>query len=157
MQSGFGDDSSQNGHCNHIDNENPRLEGFNVSVPLRSESGDLYSFVLDLSADRYGAKELAMNAVTNAQVWHRRLGYLHAQSLRILRKRDWYHIEGVFSDCDVSAKGKAQQLAHSKIVNHNVAGTFNMPTPYQEWVWEREVHIYWSMVTCQGSTRSKLP
>ena len=47
--------------------ENPRLEGFNVTVPLRSESGDLYSFVLDLSADRYGAKELAMNTVANAQ------------------------------------------------------------------------------------------
>ena len=62
-----------------FDYENHRLEGFNVTVPLRSESGDLYSFVLDLSADRYGAKELAMNAVTNAQVWHRLLGHLHAQ------------------------------------------------------------------------------
>ena len=36
-------------------------------------------------------------------------------------------------------------------------GTFNMPTSYQEWVWEREAHINWSMVTCQGSTRSELP
>ena len=56
--------------------ENPRLEGFNVIVPLRSESGDLYSFVLDVGADRHGAKELAMNAVANAQVWRRRLGHL---------------------------------------------------------------------------------
>ena len=24
-------------------------------------------------------------------------------------------------------------------------------------VWEREANIYWSMVTCQGSTRSELP
>ena len=46
-----------------FDYENPRLEGFNVTVSLRSESGDLYSFVLDLTADRYGAKEMAMNAV----------------------------------------------------------------------------------------------
>ena len=28
------------------------------------------------------------------------------------------------------------------------AGTFNMPTSYQQWVWEREANIYWSMVTC---------
>ena len=46
-----------------FDYENHRLEGFNVPVPLRSKSGDLYSFVLDLSADGYGAKELVMNAV----------------------------------------------------------------------------------------------
>ena len=26
-------------------------------------------------------------------------------------------------------------------------------TSYQQWVWEREAHINWSMVTCQGSTR----
>ena len=52
-----------------FDYENPRLEGFNVTVSLRSESGNLHWFVLDLSADRYGDKELAMNAVANAQVW----------------------------------------------------------------------------------------
>ena len=37
------------------------------------------------------------------------------------------------------------------------AGTFNMPTSYQKWVWEREARINWSMVICQGSTRSELP
>ena len=61
-----------------FDFENPRLEGFSVTVPLRSESSNFFSFVLDLSAEGYGAKELAMNAVVNAQVWHRWLGYLHA-------------------------------------------------------------------------------
>ena len=71
-----------------FDCENPRLEGFNVIMPPRSESGDLYSFVLDLSVDRYGTKELAMNAIANAQVWHRRLSSLYAHSLDILRKRD---------------------------------------------------------------------
>ena len=29
--------------------------------------------------------------------------------------------------------------------------------PYQQWEWEREAHINWSMVTCQGSIRSELP
>ena len=66
--------------------ENSRLEEFIVTVPLRSESGDLYLFVLDLSADRYSVKELATNAVTNAQVRHRRLGHPHLRSLDILRK-----------------------------------------------------------------------
>ena len=100
--------------------ENPRLEGFNVTLPLRSESSYFYSLVLDLSADRYGAKDLAMNAVANAQVWHRRLGHLHAQSLDILRKQNGTDItfNGIVSDCDVCTLGIAQQLAHPKIANH---------------------------------------
>ena len=60
---------------NIFDYEILKLEGFMVSVLLRSETG-LYSFVVDFSAGRYGAKELASNAVANAQVWHRRLGHL---------------------------------------------------------------------------------
>ena len=85
-----------------FDYENPRLKGFNVTVPLRSESGDMYSFVLDLGADGYGTKELAMNLVANAQVWHQRLDPLYAQSLDILRKLDGTGIilEGAVSDCD---------------------------------------------------------
>ena len=38
-----------------------------------------------------------------------------------------------------------------------IAGTFNIPTSYQQWVWEREAHINRSMVICRGSTRSELP
>ena len=60
-----------------FDYENPRPERINVTVPLRNESGNLYLFVLNLSVDGYGAKELAMDAVANAQVWHRRLGHLY--------------------------------------------------------------------------------
>ena len=92
-----------------FDYENPGLEEFSVTVPLRSENSDLYSFVLDLSADQNGAKNLVMNAITNAQVWNRRLGHLHAQVLDILRKRDSTDItlEGAVSDCDVCTVGKA--------------------------------------------------
>ena len=92
------------------DNKNLKLEGRNAVVLLRSESGGFYSFVLDLSARRYGAKNLAMNVVANAEVWHRHLGDLHAQSLDILRKRDSSGItfERAVSDCDVCAVGKAQ-------------------------------------------------
>ena len=66
--------------------ENSRLEEVNVTVPLQSESGDLYLIVLDLSADGYSVKELATNAVANAQVRHRRLAHPHLRSLDILRK-----------------------------------------------------------------------
>ena len=67
--------AAKKGIATIVEYENPRLEGFNVTVSLQSESDDLYSFVLDINADRYGAKKLAMNAVANAQVWHRRLGH----------------------------------------------------------------------------------
>ena len=108
------------------DYENPRLEGFNVTVPLRNKSGDLYSFELDLNTDRYGAKELAMNAVADGQVWHRRLSHFHAQKLDILPKRDGTGItfEEAVSDCDVSTVGKAQQPAHPKTATHKVNRSF---------------------------------
>ena len=75
---------SKKGIVSIFDYESPRLE-FNVTVPLQSESGNLYSFVLDLSADRYGAKQLATNEVAKAQVCHRWLGHVYVQSLDILR------------------------------------------------------------------------
>ena len=78
----------QKGLVTIFDYEKPRLEGFNVTVPLRSESGNLDSFVLDLSADGYGPRELAMNAVTNTQMQHRRLGHLYAHSLEPHHQRN---------------------------------------------------------------------
>ena len=107
-----------------FDNENPRLKEFNVTVPLRSEGGDLYSFVLDLSVDRYNsAKELAMNAVANAQAWHRWLGHLHTQSLDTLRRRDGTGItfEGAVSNRNICAVGKAQQVAHPETASRKVS------------------------------------
>ena len=70
--------AAKKGIATIVDYENSTLERFKVTVTLRSESGNLYSFVLDLSTNRYGTKELAMNAVANAQVWNRRLSHLHA-------------------------------------------------------------------------------
>ena len=108
--------------------EDSRLDGFNITVSLRSKSGDLYSFVLDLSADGYGAKDLAMNAVANAQVLHWRLDHLHAQSLDILRKRDGTGIPfgGAVLDCDVCAVGKVQPLAHPKTAKPKAKWTFQL-------------------------------
>ena len=56
----------RNGIVSIFNRENPRLEAVGVTLPLRGEQDDLYSFVLDLSADAYGATELAMNTVSNA-------------------------------------------------------------------------------------------
>ena len=97
-----------------FDYGNSGLKEFNVTMPVRSERGDLYSFVLDVNADGYDIKDIAIDTVEKAQVWHRRLGHLHVQSLDILRKRDDTSItfERAVSDCNVCAVGKAQQLAH---------------------------------------------
>ena len=104
------------------------MEGLNVTVPLRSESGDLYSFVLDLSVGQHGANEQAINAVTSTQMWHRRLGHFHAQSLDILYQRNGTGIifEGAVSDCDVCAVGKSQQLSHPKTANHKIKQRFQL-------------------------------
>ena len=84
--------------------------------------------MLDLNPDRYGAKELAINAVANAQVRHRRLGHLHAQSLDILRKRDdtGTTLVGTVSDCDVCTVGKALQVSHLTTPNHEVNRPFQL-------------------------------
>ena len=44
--------AAKKGIATIFDYENSRLEGFNVTMPLQNESDDLYSFVLELSADR---------------------------------------------------------------------------------------------------------
>ena len=88
--------------------ENPRLKVFGVTLPLRGEQDDLYSFVLDLSADTYGATELAMNAMSNAQLWHRRLGHLNRKSLELMQRHNGNGttFDGIIADCDVCAVGK---------------------------------------------------
>ena len=111
-----------------VDYDSPKLEGFNVIVPLRSESGDLYSLVLDLSENGYGAKKLAMNVIASAQVWHRWLGHFHVQSLIFYTSKTALvsHFEEVVSDCDVCAVGKVKQLAHPKKANHKVSQPFQL-------------------------------
>ena len=61
-----------------------------------------------------------------------------------------------------SAPEKGQRAQDTYFVgwrlNHwTIIHTFNMPTSYQSWVWEIGALINWSMVTCQGRTRSELP
>ena len=113
--------ATRNGIVSIFDRENPRVEAFDVTLPLRGKQDDLYSFALDLSADAYGATELAMNAVSNAQFWHRRLGHLYRRSLELIQWHDGNGItfDGTIVDCDVCAVGKSQQLAHPKKAQHD--------------------------------------
>ena len=67
----------------------------------------------------------------------------------------------VFLPCDHGLDVLHQSAYYVRIQSINQlnyrAGAFNMPTSYQQWMWEREAYIDWSKVTCQGSTRSELP
>ena len=76
--------ATRNGIASTFDCESPRLEDFGVTLTLRGEQDGLYSFVFDLSADAYGATELVMNAMSNAQLWHRRLGHLNRRSFELM-------------------------------------------------------------------------
>ena len=95
----------------------PRLEAGDITVPLRGEKDDLYSFKLDFS---YAGKELAMNAVANAQVWQRRLGHLNKHSLGLMNRKSGNGVtfDGSIADCDVCTVEKSHQLAHPKKANH---------------------------------------
>ena len=61
-----------------------------------------------------------MNAVSNAQLWHRRLGHLNRRSLELMQRHDGKGItcDGTIADCGVCTAGKGQQLAHPKKAQH---------------------------------------
>ena len=63
-----------------------------------------------------------MNAMTNAKLWHRRLGHLNKQSLKLMQRRDGNGVafDGSIDHCDVCAVGKRHQLAHPKKAKHAV-------------------------------------
>ena len=72
--------------------------------------------MFDLSADRHGDKKLAMNAMTNTQLWHRRLGHLSKRNLELMQRRDGNGVAfyGSIDHRDVFVVGKSLQLAHPK-------------------------------------------
>ena len=88
--------------------DNLRLELSGITVPVRAGDDDLYSLVFDLSADSHGGKELAMNAMTNTQLWHRLLGHLNNRSLELMQRSDGNGVafDGSIDHCDVCAVGK---------------------------------------------------
>ena len=76
--------------------------------------------MFDFSADSHGGKGLAINAMTNAQLWHRRPGHLNKRSLKLMQRRDGNRIafDGSIDQSDVCAVGKHHQLAHPKKAKH---------------------------------------
>ena len=113
--------ATRNGIVSIFDREDPRQEAFGVNLPLHGEQDDLYSFVLDLGEDAYDLTKLAMNAVSNDQLWHRLLGHLNIRSLELMHRHDDRNgitFDGTIADCDVCAVGKGQQLAHPKKAQH---------------------------------------
>ena len=100
--------------------DNPRLELSGITIPLRAEDDDLYSLVFGSSADSHGDKELVMNAMINAQLWHRQLGHLNKRSLELMQGHDGNGVafDGSSDHCDVFAVGKSHQLAHPKKAKH---------------------------------------
>ena len=61
-----------------------------------------------------------MNAVTNAQVWCRRLGYLNKRGLELMNRNNGNGVafDCSIANCDVCAVGESHQLAHPKKANH---------------------------------------
>ena len=51
---------------------------------------------------------MEMNAVTNAQMWHRRLGHLNKRRLELLNRKSSNGVafDGSIADCDVCTVGK---------------------------------------------------
>ena len=72
--------------------------------------------MLDPCLDDYGATELVINTVDNAQLWYRRLGHLNKMTLEFMKRRACNSItfDGTSADCDVCALEKSYQLAHPK-------------------------------------------
>ena len=60
--------ATKKGIVSIFDFNDPRLELSGITAPFRAEDDDLYFLVFDLSAGSDGCKELAMNAMTNAQL-----------------------------------------------------------------------------------------
>ena len=71
-----------------LDVNKPRLEAGDITGPLRGGNYDLYSFDLDHSANGFAENYLALIAVTNVQVWHRRLGHLNKRSLELVDRKN---------------------------------------------------------------------
>ena len=96
--------ATKKGIVSTFDFDNPRLELSGITVPLRADD-DIYSLAFYLSAESHGGKELAMNAMVNAQLWHRRLRHLNKRSLELMQRRDGNRVafDGSIDHFDVCA------------------------------------------------------
>ena len=108
--------ATKKGVVSIFDFGNPRLELSGITVPLCAEDDDLYYLVFNLGVGSHGVKELAMNAMTNAQLWHHRLRHLNKKSLELMQRHDGNGVafDGSIDHCYVYAVEKRHQLAHPK-------------------------------------------
>ena len=119
--------AARNGVVSISDMTNPRLETHDRTCPLQELGHDLYYFSLDLAGCGNGSK-LAMQAASNINLWHRRLGHLNRKSSSLLKNLDnnGVSFDGPVPDCDVCAVGKSHQLAHPKTADHKVKLPFQL-------------------------------
>ena len=112
--------ATKKGVVSIFDFENPGLELSGITVPLHAEDDDLYSLMFDLSAHSHGGKELTMNAMTNAQLWHRRPGHLNKRNLELMQWRDGNGVafDGSIDHYDVCAVEKSHQLGDPQKAKH---------------------------------------
>ena len=61
-----------------------------------------------------------MNAMTNVQLWHRRLRHLNKRILGLMKRRDGNGVsfDGSTDHCDVCTVGKSHPLAHPRKTKH---------------------------------------
>ncbi|CAN0549652.1 unnamed protein product, partial [Laminaria digitata] len=119
--------AARNGVVSIFDTTNPRLGTHNLIFPLQELGHDLYSFSLDLTGGGNGPG-LAMQAATNANLWHRRLGHLNRKSSNLLKNLDnnGLSFDEPVPAWGVCAVGKSHQLAHPKTADHKVKLPFQL-------------------------------
>ena len=77
--------ATKKGVVSVFDFDNPRLVLSGITAPLCEKDVDRYSLVFDVSAGSHGGNKLAMSAMTNTQLWLRRLGYLNKRSFELMQ------------------------------------------------------------------------
>lgn len=108
-----------------FDVNKPRLAA--VTAPLRGEDDDIYSFKLDLGADGYTGKKLALNAVANAQAWHRRLGRPNKRCLELINGQNG---NGVAFDGSMRTVTSARWVKVTRWLNPKKANASPLMCPF---------------------------
>ena len=123
------------------------------SVTTGSRDRANVSLIIAVQTDKY----IQLRTRTNRSYWYCNDRAFLKPTGQILKDRG--HIR--FSACPLHAKFCAVQSEANRLDFEGRGSyyckTFNTSTSCQSWVWEKEAHVNWSMVTCQGSTRSALP
>ena len=99
-------------------NSRPRLEQGHHVLPRHQLNMNLELFSFAIEIAEATRNEVALSAIrVPADIWHRRMGYINSQSLRILRDAggNGINYSDNMSPCDVCAFGKSKQQCYPKI------------------------------------------